>query len=590
MNQTSSNIKLLSRTMFRLLPVQILMSVVGAVNGFVSSYFASNFVSVKAVGTVGIYGPVGLLVGAISTMLVGGAVVMCGKYIGENRKERSQNVFALSLLLSSMVAVLFTVLFVIFGLFDLTGFLTRDAELRPLFNRYILGQSVGVFPSMIGNLLFAFLSLENKTRRGIVASVAYAVSNIVLTYLFICVFRMGEFGLALASSLGMWAYCGVEASYFLSKKSHFKVSLEGLDWKESAGILRIGFPGAATNAYQTVRGFIVNALILTFVGSAGIAAFAASDNLMRMFWSIPAGMMAVSRMMMSVSVGEEDRESLKNAMRVMFRRFLPLMCGVAAFLIVFAVPLTRIYYKDASDPVYMMTVWALRIIPFCMPLSVICMHFICYGQTIGKNGLVHVLSVVDGVLSVAGFTALLIRSMGMNSVYVANVLNGISTTLVVVIYSILKKKRFPRNMDDLMVIPDGFGVPESERMDLSVHEIREVVEISRRVQDFCLEKGIDRRRAYLAGLSMEEMAGNVVDHGFAKDRKKYTIDIRVVHKDETVILRIKDDCVPFDPGERIRIANSEDPAANIGIKMVFKIAESVQYQNILGMNVVTIKI
>ena len=141
-----------------------------------------------------------------------------------------------------------------------------------------------------------------------------------------------------------------------------------------------------------------------------------------------------------------------------------------------------------------------------------------------------------------------------------------------------------------MVIPDGFGVPESERMDLSVHEIREVVEISRRVQDFCLEKGIDRRRAYLAGLSMEEMAGNVVDHGFAKDRKKHTIDIRVVHKDENVILRIKDDCVPFDPGERIRIANSEDPAANIGIKMVFKIAESVQYQNILGMNVVTIKI
>ena len=201
--------------MFRLLPVQILMSVVGAVNGFVSSYFASNFVSVKAVSAVGIYGPVGLLVGAISTMLVGGAVVMCGKYIGENRKERSQNVFALSLLLSSMVAVLFTVLFVVFGLFDLTGFLTRDAELRPLFNRYLLGQSVGVFPSMIGNLLFAFLSLENKTRRGIVASVAYAFSNIVLTYLFVCVFRMGEFGLALASSLGMWAYCGVEASYFL---------------------------------------------------------------------------------------------------------------------------------------------------------------------------------------------------------------------------------------------------------------------------------------------------------------------------------------------------------------------------------------
>ena len=57
-----------------------------------------------------------------------------------------------------------------------------------------------------------------------------------------------------------------------------------------------------------------------------------------------------------------------------------------------------------------------------------------------------------------------------------------------------------------------------------------------------------------------------------------------------MILRIKDDCVPFDPGERLKMQASEDITKNIGIRMVFKMAKDVQYQNILGLNVLTIRI
>ena len=47
---------------------------------------------------------------------------------------------------------------------------------------------------------------------------------------------------------------------------------------------------------------------------------------------------------------------------------------------------------------------------------------ICYYQASGKQTPVHILALLDGVVCVAGFTALLIRSLGINSVYVANVL------------------------------------------------------------------------------------------------------------------------------------------------------------------------
>lgn len=55
-------------------------------------------------------------------------------------------------------------------------------------------------------------------------------------------------------------------------------------------------------------------------------------------------------------------------------------------------------------------------------------------------------------------------------------------------------------------------------------------------------------------------------------------------------MRIKDDCVPFDPSERLSIVETDDPLKNVGTRMVFKVAKDVQYQSILGLNVLTIRI
>ena len=590
MNEQKANAKMLTGLMFRLLPIQIVLAAVGSINGFVSSFFASNYVGVEAMSAVGIYAPINMLINSISMILVGGSVILCGKYMGKNETQKMQNVFTLNLICSLLVSALLILSFLLLGFFDLTGFLTKDAAVRPLLNRYFLGQAIGVVPLMLGSAFASFLSLENKGRLTMIASLAYIVANVLLNFLFVQLLQMEAFGLALASSLGMWLFLAVQAQYFFSGRSQLRVDLRRLSWGESGEILRIGLPGAASNVYQTARGLIVNRLLEAFVGSVAISAFAASDSILRFFWALPIGMLAVSRMMISVSVGEEDRQTLTDVMRVMFRRFLPLMAGVSALIILCAVPFTRVFYRDPTEPVYMMTVWGFRILPLCMPLSIICMHFTCYGQTSGKTGLVHLLALLDGVVCVAGFTALLIRSLGVNSAYVANILNGAVTTLVIVGYACLKKKRLPRNMEELMVIPDDFGVPESERMDLSVRSMADVVSVSERVQSFCLDRGIDTRRAALAGLAMEEMAGNIVDHGFTKDKKSHSVDVRVVHKEGAVILRIKDDCVPFDPGERAKLSDPDDPTKNIGIRMVFGIAQDVQYQNILGLNVLMIRI
>lgn len=266
------------------------------------------------------------------------------------------------------------------------------------------------------------------------------------------------------------------------------------------------------------------------------------------------------------------------------------MCCVSAIIILCAVPFTRMFYRDPADPVYGMTVNAFRIIPLCMPLSIICMHFSCYAQASGKQFLVHLLSLLDGVVCVAGFSALLVPALKMNGVYIAYVLNGIVCAAAIAAYSLIVRKHFPRNMEELMVIPDDFGISENERIDISVKNLDEVMIVSQQVIDFCASHGIDGRRGYFSGLFLEEMAANVVEHGFKKDSKSHTVDIRVIHKQDDIILRIKDDCIPFDPAERLEIFDPKDKMKNEGIRMVYKGAKDIRYQNILGLNVLTIYI
>ena len=103
---------MISKLMFRLLPVQILLAAINAVNGLVSSYFANNYVGVDTMSAVGLYGTINTLITALSTMLIAGSAILCGKYLGQNAEEKLQNVFSVTLFFAFSIGALFTLFFV----------------------------------------------------------------------------------------------------------------------------------------------------------------------------------------------------------------------------------------------------------------------------------------------------------------------------------------------------------------------------------------------------------------------------------------------------------------------------------------------
>ena len=585
--------RLLSGLFFRLLPFQVLLLAISAVNGIVDSVYASNVIGKSAMSAIGLFGPFNHFLYAASMLFVSGTQMLYGRYLAKDR-QNINGLLSVNLVVSGGLAVVSTLLMVLGAATGVTRvFINTQPDLQML-NDYIYGQAIGIPALVLGQQLFSFLSLENQTKLTMVASIACLVANAVFDHIFILVLNMGTFGLGLSTSVSFLVFFGIQAFFYFRGKSEWKISLRGCRWKDAGKIFTLGYPGALSRFVEMFRCLIVNGLILAYIGNDGVSSFAASNSLLAVIWAIPFGMVAVSRMLFSISIGEEDRRSLVSVFRIVMTKGMLLMGVIVALLVILAEPLTRMFYQNPADPVYHMTVMGFRLLPLCMPLSLISLHFAAYAQTAEKKVLSVVLPVMDGMLGVTLCSLILIPLMkNMNALYLSNILNGGICMLVIFFGAWIHRKKCPRTFEQFMDIPDNIGVGKKDRIDISVTKLEEVMEVSKTIISFCKEHKVDTRRGYFAGLCMEEMAGNVAEHGFTGEKKGRSADIRVVLKRDEIILRIRDNCEGFDPTSlyaKIAEGESDDAGKNVGIKLVYSIAKDVSYQNLLGMNVLTMRI
>ncbi|WP_371263041.1 hypothetical protein [Selenomonas ruminantium] len=65
-----------------------------------------------------------------------------------------------------------------------------------------------------------------------------------------------------------------------------------------------------------------------------------------------------------------------------------------------------------------------------------------------------------------------------------------------------------------------------------------------------------KEKARVLAHCIEELGVNIIRHGF-NDGKPHAIDVRILAKEKEIILRIRDDCRPFNPVNYYRIYEHE---------------------------------
>lgn len=580
--------KMIKNVFWHLLPVQILIATISSINGIIDATVASNFIGPEAIAATGLFFPITKILDTVNIVLLGGAQIICGKMLGKNQVERTKGVFSVDMLVVAIVSILLTLVGLLFS-YPIAGLLGASSVLIDELSQYIIGMAPGFLAYMVVAQLSSFLQLERQEKRTYAGVVVMAATNVALDLLFVAKFNMGMFGLGLATSIGNWLYLIFLGSYYFTKKAIIRFDIKAMDFAELKEIVTIGIPGAVTQFGQVVRGFALNYIFLIFVGDSGVSAYAAVGSFGGIFFATNAAIAAASRLLISVYVGEKDVTGIKIILKTALTRGMLLAAGLSLATAVLSKPLTMMFYSPDAGELFSMTRLGFIMFPISMIFTCIYIVFSNYYQSLGRIGIVNILSALDGGIGMVASALILAPIFKMAGIWTAQVLNGVITTIGIIIYTIIRNGRFPKQEDDYMVLDEDFAVSSDNRMDMSIHSMEKVVEASKNVHTFCTEHEIDEKHAMYAALCIEEMAGNVVEHGFT-DKKKHSIDVRIVYTGEELILRIKDDCRVFNPKERADMLNPEDPAHNIGIRLISRLANDMVYQNTFGLNVLTIRL
>ena len=585
----ASKNQVLEKLFFKLLPVQILIFGMNSINSIVDGTIAGRYIDGKTVGVIGLFFAVVGIVSAISSVILGGGTVLSGRYIGAGNLEKTRGVFSLCLTLAFVIGSLISVICFVFP-GEVAVFCGADESLTASVMQYSRGYSFGIIPMFLSQQLASYLQLETQSRRNYIGVGAMIFFNITLDILFVTVLKLDVLGLAYATSACNWIYFLVLVPYFISGKAQMNFSISNILWEKTFDLIKIGSPGALLQFCLAMRDLTLNRVILRYGGEVGLSSRASMGMVGGFFVALGVGGGTVIRMLASVYVGEEDKDSIKSLIKLALTKMMAMMCALMVFMVLISGPMATIFFPDKTSEVYILTKQQFMIYALALPLILVVQIQTNYLQATGNNIAVHISSVVDGYFSVVIPSLILAPVLGALGVWWATPIGIVITALVYPIYACFYWKHIPKNVDEWLLFRNSFGVKDEDRLCINVNSMSDVIGSSEQIQNFVTSKGYAKRTAYFSSLAMEEMSGNIVNHGFNADNKDHNMDVRVVSKKDGIMLRIKDDCKPFDPVGMNRLLNPEDPSKNIGIRMVSKIADEFSYQNMLGLNVLTIKI
>ena len=575
--------KLFRGTMLTMLIAELSNALAAIIDGILTG----RFLGPTALAACGLGGPYFSIATIFSGLLMVGCTAMCTRAIGKGDTKETSRVFTLTVTLG----VVFSVLLAVFGTAFAGTFATlfgargASAALHDTTKDYLRG----VFPSapafILCMVLTPILQLDGDPVRPKIASLVVAVVDVAGDLLNIFVFHGGMFGIAMASTVSQFCGLIVLASHFLNKKSSlFRFSLREVRVSMAPALMRDGLPRAVCMFCRALLPILMNALALKLVGDMAVAALSAQINSSFLLGALGWGIGGAMLIMGGMAAGEQDVFGLETVVRCTLRDILIGVVGLA--IVVFAAsPLLTLLFIARTEGAYPMGIDAIRCYAICLPFLAFNVSASNYFQATSRPAGAYLINIGIEVACTAVMAYILTPRMGIMGLWAAYPVGQALLTVLILLRALLGRDKTRHGLAAFLLLRPDFGVAEEDCIDCSVHSMDEVMELSRDVGDFCAAHAIDTRQANHLALCIEEMAGNVIEYGFA-DGQPHHLDVRVVVKDGETVLRLRDDCMRFDLREQVEnwSLDPEHPEKNIGIRIVMRMAKDIAYTNTMKTN------
>ena len=570
----------------QMLTAQVFSALTVSLCLLIDNIMIGRFLGEQAIAAYGLANPLLLVIGAIGSLLSAGIQVACSRSLGRGSQEETNAGYSSAVAVAGAVSVLFLAATLIFRSPFATalgagseGFLfeqTRD---------YLAGFSIGAPGSMGALVLVPFLQIAGQSNLLIAAVLTMTVTDVGLDLLNVLVFHGGMFGMGLASALSYYAAMIVGGFYFLSKKCVFRFSTRLITRKKIAELFTGGVPAGFGMASTVVMIFLINRILIGIGGSDGLAAFTVITTVSNSAFCIVTGIGGVSLTLSGIFYNEEDRSTLWETLRCLFRHGVVLGLGMGAVLLVFAPALVSLFIPEAGETrdlaILGLRISAAGLIPCCFSNALKNAY-----QGTERVALTELISVLEGTVFPVLAAFVFSLFMGTRGVLLYYALGEALALLFAALLVRCVSGRAPWRGDACLLLREGFGVCPEDLMETDIHDLREVTAAAEQAEAFCRAHGGDARLSSHIALCVEEMAGNVIQHGFGQDSRPHHLSIRILNKPDQWVLRFRDDCRAFDP---LHYAPAEG-GQSLGIRLTLAMAEDARYTYSMNLNNLVLKL
>ena len=580
------------RKLFKqMLAAQILSSMTVMICLLVDSLMIGRFLGVDSMTAYGLASPVLLVFAAFGSVLSAGIQVISGKTVGSGNREMTNACYSASLVIAlaaTGVGLLLVLVFIkpiciLLG----AGEPSQANVVFSLTRDYLRGFIVGAPFFIIAQISVPFLQISGNRSRLAVALIVMTVSDILFDVLNVFVFHGGTLGMGLASSVSYVLAVVIGGSYFLKKDCIFKLSFRSVKAKLCGDIFRAGVPSIVNQISVVLLVFTLNKILLAVGQNAAVAAYSVISTVANFCYCFGSGAASVALLLSSVFYSDEDKTSLRELVRTMCRYSIVLSLAVTVIVLLAAPYLVWLFLRASPDAQAMAT-FGLRLVSLSLLPAALNSCLKSFYQGVGRTRLTQAISVMQNFLFVVLFAFLLSRTLKTTGVWLGFLCGESLTLLVIAAIVWIREKHFVFSADAFAMLPKDFGVPEADCLELSIKDMAEAASASKRAEEFCIAHGEDSKSSMLISLCVEEMVNNIVNHGFSKDTREHNIELRILFKDTMRVIRIRDNCVNFDPLMYFELHKQDDIVSHFGIRMVMKMVKSANYVNSLGLNNLTL--
>lgn len=338
----------------------IVMMMFSSIYNVVDGYFVSNYTGKTQFAAVNLVMPFLMMMSVIGFMFGTGGNAIVSKLLGEGKNKKANEVF------SMLVYITITVGIVIFvaaeiampQIAKLLGADKNMLEYCVLYGRII---SISVTPFMLQVFFQSFMPTAGKPHIGLAITIIAGVTNIILDFLFVGVFKWGIVGAAAATVTGESIGGIVPLVYFISKNSSsLRLCKTKFDSKILLKTCTNGSSELMTNLSTNIVSIMYNYQLMKYYGENGVAAYGTIMYLNFMFTSLFIGYSIGSAPIVGYNYGAENNKELQN----IFKKSLTILFGASAIITLASVflagPIANIYV-GYDEGLYDLTVMAFRL-------------------------------------------------------------------------------------------------------------------------------------------------------------------------------------------------------------------------------------